>query len=259
MPLTPETSTAIRNYLLAELTRYIKENSAAGNTIVIKPFHARLLPLLFKVTLSERSFSTRSGGWFQQMARLVAQQYHPVVKQPFTISGHIQPAASSHIETLLGQMDKGKPKRKPSRIQDMQEVTTVQSPGGAELSVTADLFIKTASGNEWYFEMKTAQPNKGQCKEMKRFILQVAALRKQQNGQAYASTAYNAEGDGMPTTDGKIKQFLEPGADILIGRSFWEKIGDKSTYDELLAISEEVGQEITLLIEQEASKASSTC
>jgi type II restriction enzyme len=255
MPLTPKTSTAIRDYLLAELTRYINENSAAGNTLVIKPFHARLLPLLFNVSLSERSFSTRSGGWFQQMAKLVAQQYHPVVQQPFTISGHIQPAASSHIETILGQMDKGKPKRKPSRIDDTKGVLTVQSAGGAELSVTADLFIKTASGNEWYFEMKTAQPNKGQCKEMKRFILQVAALRKDQSGQAYASTAYNAEGDGMPTKDGKIKQFLEPGADILIGRQFWEKIGDNSTYEELLVISEEVGHKITLLIEQSASTA----
>ena len=252
MPLNQETSTAIHDYLLVELTRYIKENAAAGDTLTIKPFHARLLPLLFNVTLSERSFSTRSGGWFQQMARLVAEQFHPVVKQPYTISGHIQPAASSHIETLLGQMDKGQPKRKPSRIQDMREVTTVQSRGGAELSVTADLFVRTAAGNEWYFEMKTAQPNKGQCKEMKKFILQVAALRKEQNGEAYASTAYNADGDGKPIRDGKIKQFLEPGADILIGRTFWEKIGDQSTYDELLMISEEVGRKVTLLIEQAA-------
>jgi type II restriction enzyme len=189
------------------------------------------------------------------MAKLVAQQFHPHVEQPFTVTGRIQPAASSHIETVLGQMDKGKPKRKPSRAQDTLEVTTVQSPGGAELSVTADLFIRTESGEEWYFEMKTAQPNKGQCKEMKRFILQIAALRKDQGGQAYASTAYNAEGDGNPTRDGKIKQFLEPGEDILIGRQFWRKIGDEFTYDEVLAIAEEVGHEVTALIERAAVPA----
>ncbi len=28
---------------------------------------------------------------------------------------------------------------------------------------------------------------------------------------------------------------------MLVGRAFWEKIGDSATYDELLAISEAVG------------------
>jgi len=253
MSLNPDTRDAIHDYLLVELTRYIKENAAAGNNAVVKPFHARLMPLLFNVTLSERSFSTRSGGWFQEMARIVASQFHPVVQLQYDVIGTIQPAASNHIETVLGKMDKGVPKRRPIRKTDINEVLTVQSAGGADLKVTADLFVKTSNGAEWYFEMKTAQPNKNQCKEMKRFILQVAALRFAEKGEAFASTAYNAEGDGVPTTDGKIKQFLEPGADILIGRQFWEKIGDQSTYDELLKISEEVGRRLSAMLEETAT------
>ncbi len=254
MPLTEETSNAISNYLLGEITRYIKENATVGDNLVIKPFHARLLPLLFNVKFSERSFSTRSGGWFQQMAALVAKQFHPVVEQQFTVRGRIQPAASTHIETLLGQMDKGRPKRKPHRIKDNAEVLTVQSSGGAELEIVSDLFIQTITGREWYFEMKTAQPSKGQCKEMKRTILQITALRHKESGEAFASMAYNAKGDGEPIKDGKIRQFLEPGADIIVGRQFWTKIGDESTYDELLAISEKVGHEVTKLIEATALK-----
>lgn len=32
---------------------------------------------------------------------------------------------------------------------------------------------------------------------------------------------------------------------MLIGRSFWAKIGDDTTYDELLEISDAVGKQIT--------------
>jgi hypothetical protein len=41
----------------------------------------------------------------------------------------------------------------------------------------------------------------------------------------------------------------------LIGRQFWRKIGDEFTYDEVLAIAEEVGHEVTALIERAAVPA----
>jgi len=43
-------------------------------------------------------------------------------------------------------------------------------------------------------------------------------------------------------------QFLELGTDLVVGRSFWEMIGDDQTYDELLKIAEEVGTAVAGLI-----------
>ncbi len=151
-------------------------------------------------------------------------------------------------------MDKGKPKRVPNRRQDIQEVLTVQTPDGAALAVTADLFIQTQDEKELYFEMKTPGPNKGQCLAMKRFILQIMALRKGQQAQAYASTAYNPFGDGNPYTANYVAQFLEVGQDILVGRAFWGLIGEHSTYDELLRIAEEVGKIIMAVLAKAAEK-----
>jgi hypothetical protein len=244
MPLNDFTRSTIHRFLLEKVSAYIDKQKANGDAFDIQPFHARLLPELFKIPLSERSFSTSSGSWFQHLAKLVALQYHPTAELQHTVHGHIQPGASAHIETMLNQMDKGKPKRIPSRQRDSAEVLTVQSPGGADLSVTADLFIRTHHNEEWYFEMKTAQPNKGQCKEMKKFILQIAAIRKTERGEAFASMAYNPKGDGNDIKDGKIRQFLEVGTDMLIGRQFWAKIGEKDTYDNLLNIAESVGQSV---------------
>lgn len=247
MPLSDQTKDAISAHLYKEISRYITESKLAKPiALESKPFHARLLPALFNFHLSERSFSTRSGSWFQEMARLVASQFHKNAQLGFTLKGEIQPAASSHITTLLEQMNKGVPKRLPDRSQDIEGVLTVQSAHGAAISVTADLHVLTYNGIELYFEMKTPLPNKDTCMAMKRFILQIAAIRKGHPAHAFAATAYNPIGEAAPYKWNYARQFLEIGQDMLIGRAFWEKIGDSTTYDELLTLSEEVGRRITL-------------
>jgi hypothetical protein len=169
----------------------------------------------------------------------------------YAVAGNIQPAVTAHINAVLGQMNTRKDKRKPNRAQDLSEVLTVQSAGGAADSVTSDLFIQTHDGHEMYFEMKTAMPNKDTCIAMKRSILKIAAIRKGHNAEAFAATAYNPDGDGKPYTWRCAPQFLEVGEDMLIGRAFWEKIGDPTTYDELLALSEEAGHEVLPLLKAE--------
>jgi hypothetical protein len=252
MPLQQETKQAIHNYLLVELTRFVKESSAkeqlkAQEALTTRPFHARLVPTLFTVSLSKHSFYTRSGLWWQQVAQLVGRQYHKRAELGFQVVGQIKPAASSSIEEILSQLN-APGMRSPNRSADIAEVQTGQYIGGDSIKVRADLFILKYDGQELYFEMKTPEPNKDTCIAMKRFILRTAAMKKGSQAEAFAATAYNLYGDGQPYTWNYALQFLEIGADMLIGRAFWEKIGDSNTYDELLQISEEVGSEITEII-----------
>ncbi|MHB1855874.1 MAG: TdeIII family type II restriction endonuclease [Acidobacteriaceae bacterium] len=243
MPLTTKTRDAIHNYLIGELTRYIEENAATRRAVDGKPFHTRLLPALFNIRLSERSFSTRSGSWWQRISRLIGQQYHLQAELQYRIKGRIKPAASQHIDEIIRQLNIAG-RRTPNRKNDIREVCTVQSAGGDTLDVCADLYILTHAHKEMYFEIKTPQPNKDTSMAMKKFILRVAALRDGEPAEAYGATAYNPYGDGSPYTWNYANQFLEIGEDLLIGRAFWGKIGDDSTYDELLEISETVGKQI---------------
>src|ERR1017187_6523241 len=96
MALSPSGKQAIASHLQNVIPRYIRESAKVDPAIDTKPFHARLLPALFSVELSERSFSTRSGSWFQEIARLVAGQYHQHAQCGYTLNGHIQPAAAAH-------------------------------------------------------------------------------------------------------------------------------------------------------------------
>lgn len=100
--------------------------------------------------------------------------------------------------------------------------------------------------------MKTVAPNKDTSKLMKSTILLITALRQGQDAQAYAAMAYNPAGEGQSYTlyaDSRYAlQFLELGTDLVVGRAFWEMIGDSHTYDELLGIAEEVGASVANLI-----------
>jgi len=246
LPLNDLTRQQIETYLQREIERYIREGLANPAVLETKPFHARLMPTLFGVPLTERSFSTRSGSWFQAIARMVASQFHAQAMNNYRVRGEIQPAAETLIRDWVGQMKtRGTDRARPNRLQDIQRVLANQFPGGVHREITSDLFILTNDGREFYFEMKTVAPNKDTSELMKTKILFITALRYQHAVNAHASMAYNPAGEGRSYaeySDSRYAlQFLELGADLIVGRPFWTLIGDEHTYDELLQISQNVG------------------
>lgn len=250
MPLRPETVASIREYLLTVGRRYLDDNFALAEAkAAAQPFHARLMPGPFAAwnQLSERSFSTRSGSWFQQIALLVARQFHAEAESPYLVVGQLKPAAESQIEEILAQLDARTDRRKPERAADIADVLVTQFPGGNTTQQSVDLRVLRHDGTELFFEMKTPGPNKDTSRTMKKTILSIMAMKKGAPAEAYASMAYNPyspDGAGQPYTWNYALQFLEGGKDLLVGRDFWECIGDATTYDELLEIAEDVGHDL---------------
>lgn len=265
MTLSALTAGAIHSYLIKEGTRYIEEGTKAPDKSNLQPFQSRLAPGPFATwqRWGEHSFSTRSGSWFQQIALLVARQYHAHAELQHVVTGDLRNAASAHISEILNLMNRKEiaERRTPNRQVDLTEVLTVQGDGGTPANTTADLFVLTSSGHEMYFEMKTPQPNKGQCRDMKQQILLISALRKGHDVEARAAAAYNPFGEGADfaaKSKGFVRQFLDIGADMLVGRAFWETIGTVTTYDELLVVAEAVGQELNPLFLQRLSDTTSS-
>lgn len=263
MSLTSVTREAIRAYLVQEGTKYINDGAKAPDKSALQPFQARLAPGPFATwrRWGEHSFSTRSGSWFQQIALLVARQYHKEAHLQRVVTGDLRNAAQAHINEIVNLMDQKEvaKRRLPDRGNDIAEVLTVQGDGGTPSSTTSDLFVLTHAGREMYFEMKTPQPNKGQCRAMKSQILLISALRKGHNAVALAACAYNPFGEGSDfaaKSKGFVRQFLDVGNDLLVGRAFWSTIGTDTTYDELLEIAEVVGKELNPLFLQLLSDVS---
>jgi hypothetical protein len=134
------------------------------------------------------------------------------------------------------------------RFDDM--VTAVLSKASnddtEELSITADLYILRHDGTELFFEIKSPRPNKGQCLEVTQRLLRIHLARQKPRPQvqAYFAMPYNPYGNLRSDYQwGHAKNYTPFEDAVRIGEEFWSMVGTDSTYQELLQIYAEVGQE----------------
>lgn len=129
-----------------------------------KPFHEAIIPeQILRVSAFERSFSTKLGTTFEECARLIASQTYRTVKRGFVATGQMPAAAASKIEELVNQIALG---RKPSFLDLIDEVLSIEDDSWVERPVVADLYLEDHDANRYFFEIKSAKPNKGRCLEM---------------------------------------------------------------------------------------------
>jgi hypothetical protein len=242
----------IFDYLLREGARFISDSVAAPSSEDTKPFHVRLMPIPSELwaRFSERSFSTRSGGWWNEIAYLIARDRHASVKKNYLVSGQISAECVARIERMLDEMDQGQPRRDPSRSRDLAEIVGSADSSQPVQSIKSKLFVLTQDGHEIFFNVHTTEPNKKDSRELKRKILMIHALRDPKAVQAYACAAYNPAGDGFEYRypGNYAGRFLDLHTDLLVGREFWEVVGDLDTYDDLLEVAEEVGAKLDEIV-----------
>jgi hypothetical protein len=231
---------------------YLSQRSSKAE---LKPFHVAMIPIeLMRITAFERSFSTRLGSTFEECARLIALEHHADAKRGYRLQGEVSLSALNEIErqtSLFEHMAKAHQER-PSLEDMIQSVMEAQRNDDlASLGVITDLYVRRHDGTEFYFELKSPVPNKGQCIEVTQRILRVHLLTQQFRPRvgAYFAMAYNPYGANR-------KDYRWPYAihympfqqSVVIGQEFWTLIGGETAYEELLSIYQEVGQEKTKFI-----------
>lgn len=110
----------------------------------------------------------------------------------------------------------------------------------------ADLYLKTKRGEELFFEIKSPKPNKGQCLEVTDRLLQTHAIRKATapKVRTYFAMAYNPYGTERSSYKHSFStKYLDFENQVIIGEEFWDLIGGRGAYEEVLAIYREVGKE----------------
>lgn len=223
--------------------RPIREASKKGD---LKPFHESLLPDgLLKITEFERSFSTKLGTTFEECARLIAKSVHKNAERGHRVRGMITAKAIKRIEEITSKIGSGGMKSKyPDFVKEIVELS--KDGHGVERVSIADLYIETKAGDEWFFEIKSPKPNKGQCLEATGRLLQIQAITYQKfpKAKAFYATAYNPYGIKKETFKHSfILNYMDLNNEILIGKEFWDLVGGSGTYEEILGIYQEVGKE----------------
>jgi hypothetical protein len=128
----------------------------------------------------------------------------------------------------------------------VKRVVSLSRGEGQERKKIVDLYVLTRNGEELFFEIKSPKPNKGQCLEATDRLLQIHAIKRKTppKVQTFYAMAYNPYGNNKKDYKHSFAlNYLDLKKQILIGQEFWELLGGKNTYQELLEIYYEVGKQ----------------
>jgi len=212
----------------------------------LKPFHESLIPDgILSISAFERSFSTKLGTTFEECALLIAKGLHRRAERGHRVSGPVTPKAIKRIEAIANEIGSGGMRsRYPTYVKEIIKLSKIGS--GVERISIADLYVQTKSGDELYFEIKSPKPNKGQCLEATMRLLQIQAIThdKYPKVKAFYATAYNPYGIKKNQYNHSFTiNYMDIKNQVLVGKEFWDMVGGPGTYEEVLAIYQEVGKE----------------
>jgi type II restriction enzyme len=110
-----------------------------------------------------------------------------------------------------------------------------------------DLLLETFEGELYLFDLKTAKPNTGGFREFKRTLLEWVAATLSSNPSVKISTAiaipYNPY-EPKPYERWTLQGLFDLRQEVLVGPEFWDLLGGKNTYEDLLKVFEQAGLEL---------------
>ncbi|ALM76066.1 TdeIII family type II restriction endonuclease [Thermococcus barophilus] len=208
-----------------------------------KPFHVALIPKeLLRMQSFFRSFSTSLGqGVFEYIARIVAEdsgKWEKVLR-----NARFEATASSNVQSFV---DKFLEDVVSKKVQPYP-VSLPKPMDSAKKMIVVDLYLY--DGEVHYFiEIKSPKPNKDQTRRTKEKFLYLLATYE--NAKTYYAFPYNPYGEEKSNYKWSFtKMYFDLNSEVLIGSEFWDFIGGRGTYSELLKLfrkfGEKRGREIT--------------
>ncbi len=187
----------------------------------------------------QRSIMTSLGqSLYPRLARIIAAQHYNDIHLERRFRGTVDGEVADAIDRIVTELRVKQ--RKPDHKQEVTQVLEARGGKPREVVVTADIFIGDFSGGPFFAEIKTPVPNLDIAAESKQKILTFIALHREQNPQAFLAFPYNPfitrEAYDHPFT----RQIMDIQTEVLMGEEFWDKIGGKGTYVELLKVIQEV-------------------
>lgn len=222
-----------------------------------RPFHYALAPeLVWKGSKFERSLVTVMGqiGW-EQIAKVIAEEYHGTAENGKEIEGKTYTGRLDKIHSILDKLEHSSSrKRKPDWNTELAEVLNVKDGNKTRIKIIWDLYIHNSRTDEFcYCEIKAPKPNSDQTKVSKEKMLKLKAIYPESNHHVYFALPFNPYKKRKNYNHPHPKRWFDMINDkvVLIGKEFWDLVGGNGTYEELIKLFEEVGQEYRPRINKE--------
>lgn len=224
----------LREKISEKLSNYARETSSM-------PFLAKLMQDSEKVAAYSfiHSLATTLGmSIYEKVSEIVASSTYDIVKTGYDVEGEISNDENNIISQILQEIKNGT--RTANKEQEIKEILQCKSKMGRKIKIRSDLFLKNGN-NEYYIEIKTAKPNIDVFAKSKEKLLQWVALRKKKVTTILAIpyNPYYPE----PYSRFTMQGYLDENMELYVADKFWELLGGKGTYKEILAIFDDVGRE----------------
>lgn len=213
------------------------------------PFHIRLLGkdrlALFSFI---HSLNTNFGtSIFEPVAITLAKYNFKEAKSHEKAGQHISEEAQKVIQTIMDNLTTAKcSPNKPEEIEAIREVCQKGRIRNVKLT-KVDVWLESKSGEIYLIDIKTAKPNAGNFKAFKRTFLEWTAAILASNPNAKINTLiaipYNPY-EPAPYNRWTIRGMLDLENEIKVAEEFWDFLGGKGSYEELLNCFERTGIEL---------------
>jgi hypothetical protein len=231
----------IKSCLREKLIKYKPENKKM-------PFHYRLLGEDRMVLYSfVHSLNTTFGdSIFVPVAVALSKTRFQKVEAHFDAGNMISKDCHQVIQKIMSKLITGK---SPNKVLELTEIREAASKG--ELvkikTVKVDLLLENNSGEKFLFDLKRANPSISTYKGCKRTLLEWAAIALTSDNCSKVNTLiaipYNPYAP-KPYERWTSKGMLDFKYELKIAEEFWDFLGGKGAYIDLLSCFEQAGIEL---------------
>ena len=256
MALTEEQIKKVENTIRESLrNKFLTYKPETSNM----PFHYRLLGrdrmALFSFI---QSLNTTFGtSIFEPVAEILASLKFSIAQKQFVVGDTISEQAQIEVQHIMNELTTGR--KNPNKIEEIERIRKVATSGRVNKlkTVKIDLFVKDNDGAIHLFDLKTVKPNISNFKDFKRTLLEWVAIYLSKYPDAkihsYIAIPYNPY-EPKPYERWTLKGMLDLDNELKVAEEFWDFLGGKGTYLELLNCFERVGIELRPEIDEYFSK-----
>ena len=232
----------IRNSLRNRFNTYNPEPA-------VMPFHTRLLG---KDRLALYSFihslNTNFGTTiFAPVAVSLASSRFKVAKLQMKSGTQLSEKAQHEIQKIMDELTAAN--KKPNKQKEIEIIRKVCKKGEMRTvkPTRVDVYLESHDGEIFLVDIKTAKPNKGGFKEFKRTLLEWTATVLSERPDAKVNTLiaipYNPY-EPKPYSRWTMAGMLDLEKELKVAEEFWDFLGGKGAYIDLLGCFERVGIEL---------------
>jgi type II restriction enzyme len=244
MALSKQQVDEISDLLARQIRRKLTGRKAEPNEM---PFHIRLLGKDRMAVFSFiQSINTTIGqDIFEPIAVIIARpRFRQAICQYKNFNDTISVKAQRVIQTLLNDLTTAR--ISPNKHDETRQILAVARSGDIEKikRPRIDLFLESRDGTEYYIDLKTAKPNAAQFVAFKRTLLEWIGIRGILDPEVEIRTMlaipYNPY-EPEPYQRWTLQGLFDLKNEIFVADEFWNFLGGRNTYEELLDVFEKVG------------------